>query len=69
MDVALYTHADMFDHRPGEWHPERPERLAAVVAALEDAPDLCLIPSDAPLAERGDLELVHPHAYVERILT
>ena len=69
MDVALYTHADMFDHRPGEWHPERPERLRAVVEALEDAADLCLIPTDAPLAERRDLELVHPHAYVERVLT
>jgi acetoin utilization deacetylase AcuC-like enzyme len=68
MDVALYTHADMFDHRPGAWHPERPERLRAVVEALEDAPDLCLLPGDAPLAERRDLELVHPHAYVERIL-
>lgn len=69
MDVALYTHADMFDHRPGNWHPERPERLRAVVEALEDAADLCLIPGDAPLAERRDLELVHPHAYVERVLT
>lgn len=66
--MALYTHADMFDHRPGDWHPERPERLRAVVDALEDAADLCLIPSDAPLAERRDLELVHPHAYVERLL-
>jgi acetoin utilization deacetylase AcuC-like enzyme len=69
MDVALYTHADMLDHRPGDWHPERPERLRAVVEALEDAPDLCLIPGDAPLAERRDLELAHPHRYVERILT
>lgn len=59
----------MFDHRPGDWHPERPERLRAVVEALEDAGDLCLIPIDAPLAERHDLELVHPHAHVERVLT
>jgi acetoin utilization deacetylase AcuC-like enzyme len=66
--VALYTHADMFDHRPGDWHPERPERLRAVVDALEDAADLCLTSSDAPLAERRDLELVHPSAYVERLL-
>ncbi|CAN7591247.1 histone deacetylase family protein [Phenylobacterium sp. LjRoot225] len=68
MDVALYTHADMFDHRPGEWHPERPERLRAVVDALGDAADLSLAPADAPLAERADLELVHPHAHVERLL-
>jgi acetoin utilization deacetylase AcuC-like enzyme len=68
MDVAVYTHADMFDHRPGEWHPERPERLRAVIDALDEASDLSLTLADAPLAERRDLELVHPHAYVERVL-
>ena len=40
MDVALYTHGDMLDHRPGDRHPERPERLAAVTAALDDASGL-----------------------------
>ncbi|MET0271729.1 MAG: histone deacetylase family protein, partial [Phenylobacterium sp.] len=39
MTVALYTHMDMLDHRPGERHPERPERLQAVVDALGDASD------------------------------
>jgi acetoin utilization deacetylase AcuC-like enzyme len=68
MDVALYTHADMLDHRPGEWHPERPERLRAVVEALEDAADLSLIPADAPIVEHEDLQLVHPQAYVDRML-
>ena len=68
MDVALYTHADMLDHRPGAWHPERPERLRAVVDALQDATDLDLTILDAPLAEAADLQLVHPQAYVERIL-
>ena len=68
MDVALYTHADMLDHRPGDWHPERPARLRAVVEALEDAADLPLVAADAPIAERADLELAHPAAYVERIL-
>lgn len=68
MDVALYTHVDMLDHRPGDWHPERPERLRAVVDALSDASDLSLSPADAPLAEEKDLALVHPAAYVQRIL-
>jgi acetoin utilization deacetylase AcuC-like enzyme len=69
MDVALYTHADMLDHRPGDWHPERPARLRAVVEALEEAGDLPLIAGDAPIAERADLELVHPASYVDRILS
>lgn len=67
MDVALYTHVDMLDHRPGESHPERPERLTAVVDALSDASDLSLIVRDAPLAEEADLARVHPQAYLDRI--
>lgn len=68
MSVALYTHPDMLDHRPGEGHPERPERLKAVIDCLEDASDLDLEPKDAPLAELVDLERVHDRAYIEAIL-
>lgn len=67
MTVALYTHADMFDHRPGDRHVERPERLAAVVDALDDASDLDLDPRDAPLVETADLARVHQPAYVDVI--
>lgn len=67
MTVALYTHADMFDHRPGQRHPERPERLRAVVDALADASDLDLMPREAPLVEEADLLRVHPQAYVDTI--
>jgi acetoin utilization deacetylase AcuC-like enzyme len=66
MTVALYTHQDMFDHRPGDRHPERPERLRAVADALSDA-DLDLAPNDAPLVEEADLLLVHGPEYVETI--
>ena len=68
MDVALYTHADMLDHRPGDWHPERPARLRAVAEALQEADDLSLTLAEAPIAEHEDLQLVHPQAYVDRIL-
>jgi acetoin utilization deacetylase AcuC-like enzyme len=68
MTVALYTHPDMFDHRPGEGHPERPERLGAVMDALNDATDLDLAPHEAPLADLADLHLVHPETYVQAIL-
>jgi acetoin utilization deacetylase AcuC-like enzyme len=67
MTVALYTHVDMLDHRPGESHPERPERLRAVVDALTDATDLDLAPNDAPQVEEADLLRVHPQAYVDTI--
>ena len=66
MTVALYTHQDMFDHRPGDRHPERPDRLRAVVDALDDAA-LDLTPHDAPLVEEADLLRVHGPEYVEAI--
>ncbi|HSV03445.1 MAG TPA: histone deacetylase family protein [Phenylobacterium sp.] len=67
MTVALYTHLDMLDHRPGERHPERPERLRAVVEALQDASDLDLAVRDAPLVEEADLARVHPARYLQAI--
>ena len=66
MTVALYTHQDMFDHRPGDRHPESPERLASVIGALEDAA-LDLAPNDAPFVEEADLLKVHDRAYLDAI--
>ena len=66
MSIALFTHPDMLDHRPGFDHVERPERLAAVIAALEDEPDLDR--REAPLVDHEDLLRVHPQAYIDAIL-
>jgi len=68
MPVAFYTHPDMLEHRPGGGHPERPERLAAVTAALDDADGLDLDRRAAAEVGLEDLQRVHPPAYVERIL-
>jgi acetoin utilization deacetylase AcuC-like enzyme len=67
MAVGFFTHSDMLDHRPGEGHPERPERLRAVTDSLSDASDLELETFEAPLAEPHDLLLVHPQAFVDRL--
>lgn len=67
MTVALYTHADMLDHRPGAFHVERPERLKAVLDALADASDLKLEARDAPMISREALSQVHNPAYVEAV--
>jgi acetoin utilization deacetylase AcuC-like enzyme len=67
MTIGLFTHSDMLDHRPGEGHPERPERLKAVTDSLGDASDLDLEMFEAPLADPHDLGLVHPKAFVERL--
>lgn len=68
MSVALFTHPDMLDHRPGAGHPERPERLQAVLDAL-DAAALGLDRRAATEAAIADLERLHPAAHVARILT
>lgn len=66
MTVALYTHQDMFDHRPGDRHPESPERLASVMGALNDS-TLDLAPHDAPFVDEADLLKVHDRAYLDEI--
>lgn len=68
MTVAFITHSDMLEHRPGAGHPERPERLAAVTAALADASDLSLDRREASEASADALARVHPRAFVDRLL-
>ncbi|MBX7250298.1 MAG: histone deacetylase family protein [Caulobacteraceae bacterium] len=67
MSVAFFTHADMLEHRPGAGHPERPERLAAVTAALEDAADLRLDRREAGEASAEAIATVHPRDLVDRL--
>jgi acetoin utilization deacetylase AcuC-like enzyme len=67
MSAALFTHPDMLSHQPGAGHPERPERLAAVLDALDDA-RLGRDRRAATEAAVADLERLHPAAYVARIL-
>ncbi|MDZ4375766.1 MAG: histone deacetylase family protein [Phenylobacterium sp.] len=66
MTLALYTQADMFDHRPGARHPERPERLRSVLDSLQDA-TLDLARHEAPLVEDADLLRVHDRVYLAEI--
>ena len=64
MTTALFTHPAMLDHGVPPGHPERPERLAAVLAALEDAP---LDRFEAPRATRAQLARVHPDVYLDAL--
>ena len=57
----------MIAHAPGAGHPEKPERLAAVLGALDDAA-LDLDRRDATEAAVADLERIHPAAYVARMI-
>jgi acetoin utilization deacetylase AcuC-like enzyme len=66
MSVTLYTHAAMLEHNPGPGHPERPQRLAAVLGALETA-GLGRARRDARPATRAELERVHPPAFIDAL--
>ena len=67
MSLPIFTHPSMLSHTPGAGHPESPERLRAVLDALDDA-RLARDRRAATQAEVGDLERVHPAAYVARLL-
>ena len=68
MSTALFTHPACLDHDPGEWHPECPARLRAVLAALEGEAFAPLLREVAPAATREQLLLAHPAGYVDAIL-
>ena len=67
--VRLYTHAACAGHDPGHGHRERPERLAAIAAAVDAAGLAARLRVCAPRpAPRAALERVHAASYVEMIL-
>ena len=68
MTVLLYTHPSCLEHDPGKGHPERPERLSAVLDALAAPIFSALDFREAPLATSNQLNLVHERAYIEQTL-
>src|SRR5256714_2246948 len=69
MATALLTHPDCVQHEMGTGHPESPERLKAVLAAIE-ASGLAsrLLMREAPEATREHLERVHRPEHVDLIV-
>ena len=68
MTVLLLCHPACLGHSNGEDHPESPERLRAVMAALEAEEFSCLIREEAPRASEAQLARVHPADYVASLL-
>ena len=62
--MLLFTHPSMLQHKPPGRHAERPERLHAVLTALEGIP---LQRREAPLADAEALMCVHARGYVEAL--
>jgi acetoin utilization deacetylase AcuC-like enzyme len=68
MAVAFVTHPDCLKHEMGAWHPERPERLAAIEDQLiASGIGQYLQRHEAPLATDAQLARVHPLEYVRAI--
>ena len=65
--VALITHPDCLLHDPVPGHPECPDRLRHVLAALDHADFAPLLRAEAPCASDEQLRLVHPAAYVRHL--
>jgi len=66
--TALITHPACLEHENGPYHPESPERLRAVLAALETPEFAPLLRESAPEATAEQLQRVHPADYVAAIL-
>ncbi len=66
--LPVYTHSACLGHEPGPGHPERPERLGAVVQALGDGLGDDLDWREAPRATRGQLLRVHAPRLLEAVL-
>src|SRR5512134_3399181 len=68
MATAFVTHPDCLKHDMGAYHPERPERLAAIEDQLiASGVGQHLVRYDAPLASDEELARVHPIEYVRAI--
>jgi acetoin utilization deacetylase AcuC-like enzyme len=69
MPTALITHPACLNHENGDYHPECPDRLRYVLAALEAEEFSDLLRESAPHATREQLTRVHPANYVDAILS
>jgi acetoin utilization deacetylase AcuC-like enzyme len=67
MSTLLVTHPACLDHLTPAGHPERPDRLRAIMQALEQEQFQHLARMEAPLASFETLTLCHPLDYVTEI--
>lgn len=68
MTTNLYTHPKCIEHDMGPGHPECPDRLIAIMAALDTPIFDALVRKAAPKAALDDIARMHPKAHVQAIL-
>src|SRR5882757_2832802 len=67
MSTLLISHPACLNHLTPPGHPERPDRLRVVEAALADERFQLLAREQAPMAEADIVALCHPMEYIEAI--
>ena len=67
MTTLLYSHPACLEHHAGLGHPESPDRLRAVLAALDGAAFQSLERREAPAAADEQIARVHPDSYIARV--
>ena len=65
--MQIYTHSACLEHAPGVGHPESPDRLRAVLQALDNPRFADIERCEAPRASREQLERVHNANYLDHI--
>jgi len=68
MTTLFYCHPNFLLHDTGTGHPESAERIRAISAALDGSAFSALTRVEAPKANLEQIRLIHPDAYVQRIL-
>ena len=68
MDTLLVSHPACLQHEVPDGHPECPDRLRAVLGALEAEEFALLMRATAPLATEEQLERVHSVAHIRSML-
>ncbi|MBK1726651.1 histone deacetylase family protein [Halorhodospira neutriphila] len=68
MTTWLVTHPACLGHDAGDGHPESPERLRAILRALEDPTFEFVLREQAPRASVAQLELAHDPEHVRSVL-
>ena len=67
MTTGLYTHAACLGHDTGHGHPERVQRLVAILRLLDDPIYAALDRREAPEATIDQLARVHTRAYIDEV--
>ncbi len=68
MSTILFSHDACLEHDPGPMHPESPDRLRAVLQALEADEFSDLDRREAPQADIEQIARVHTRDFIESVL-